>query len=118
METFEWLINVGAEGEVQQATLETQFGDGYSQATGVGINNQRQNWSVEVMGTYGGNHDITPIKEFLDRHQGFKSFLWAPPNGKQGRYRAKGRRESVISQNGVRRISWTMEQVFYPNAPA
>lgn len=115
METFNWLINVGAEADVQQETLESQFGDGYSQALGVGINNQKQVWNVEVTGTYGGNHDIADIRDFLDRHKGFRSFLWTPPGGKQGRYRAKNRREVVISQNGVRQISWAMEQVFYPN---
>lgn len=84
METFDFPVLVGASGEVRQAVLENRFGDGYVQRIGVGLNNQSQQWSVSVTGTFGRRNDIAPVRAFLDRHQGWRSFLWTPPAASRG----------------------------------
>lgn len=113
METFDFPILVGASGEVRQAVLENRFGDGYVQRIGVGLNNQSQQWSVSVTGTFGQRNDIAPVRAFLDRHQGWRSFLWTPPGGEQGLYIANGYRTRAQG-NGVFTLSWTFEQSFHP----
>ncbi|MGX5725680.1 phage tail protein [Metapseudomonas otitidis] len=113
METFDFPVLVGASGEVRQAVLENRFGDGYVQRIGVGLNNQSQQWSVSVTGTFGQRNDIAPVRAFLDRHQGWRSFLWTPPGGEQGLYIANGYRTRAQG-NGVFTLSWIFEQSFHP----
>ncbi|SOS34598.1 hypothetical protein CFBP6411_03241 [Pseudomonas syringae group genomosp. 3] len=49
-ETFDFDVQVGASGDVSQRTWENDFGDGYSQSGGVGINNRSEAWDVTVTG--------------------------------------------------------------------
>lgn len=78
METFDWCPRVNPVSSNKFRTLVAQFGDGYAQRAGDGINLKGESWPLEFVGT---GDTIGPIREFLDRHQGFKSFLWKPPMG-------------------------------------
>lgn len=77
METFAWAPeqqNVAE--EVQFRVLSAKFGDGYEQSAGDGLNARESTWSL----TFFGRQDrIDAIKDFLDGHAGWRSFLWAPP---------------------------------------
>jgi phage-related protein len=65
-------------------TLTAQFGDGYSQVAGDGINNVYDTWSLSFAGA---SADVAPVKSFLDALQGYLPFYWTPPLGVQGLYR-------------------------------
>jgi phage-related protein len=76
IETFTWCPRINPEQEVSFRTRHAQFGDGYAQVSGDGLNPRSQKWTLEFTGneTY-----ITAIKAFLDRHGGVKAFQWTPP---------------------------------------
>ena len=113
MDTFIWPVRLGSSGQIEQRVQTNEFGDGYMQVIGVGLNNQVESWEVSATGYFGDAPDITPVREFLDRHRGSKSFLWTPPAGKAARFRATSYR-LLPHGKGVYTLSWTFQQVFYP----
>lgn len=76
VETFNYLRQAGAAGTFTYKVLETEFGDGYTQAVADGLNNETQKWPLAFEG---GIDDIQPIIDFFRRHKGHKSFYWTPP---------------------------------------
>lgn len=80
METFNYKHQMGAVGDVTHRTLNARFGDGYAQRAGDGINTRIESWPLTFIGT---PEKMQEIKDFLDRHAGYKSFLWKPPAGVQ-----------------------------------
>ncbi|MEE4148372.1 phage tail protein [Pseudomonas viridiflava] len=112
-ETFGFDVQVGASGDVSQRTWSNDFGDGYSQSGGVGINNRSEEWDVTVTGRYGAGQKLQQVREFLDRHEGYKSFLWTPPGGVQGRYLSKGYKPNTLG-GGLHSISAHFKQTFKP----
>ena len=107
-ETFVWSPRVNPRGRTKLRTLTASFGDGYAQRAGDGINNKVQSWPLEFVGAASA---VSPIIEFLDRHGGFRSFLWTPPLGVAGRYRA-GEYETVALGAAMYSLSVTFEQTF------
>lgn len=93
LETFNWCARVNASGEIKFATRKAQFGDGYSQVAGDGINNRGQQWDLEFVGD---QKTITAISDFLDRHGGFKSFQWKNPYGLLNLYRCDSYKTSAL----------------------
>lgn len=109
-ETFTWSPRVNPRGQVTLRTLEAKFGDGYTQAAADGINNKIQSWLLEFV----GNETRTAqIVDFLDRHGGYRSFLWTPPLGRQGQYRAV-EYEPVALGGGMYSLTVTVQQYFGP----
>lgn len=78
METFTFCPRIDPVGQITQRSIVAQFGDGYAQRAADGINGKSENWPLEFVGS---EDYIRPIRDFLDRHQGYKSFLWTPPLG-------------------------------------
>ncbi len=62
-ETFDFDVQVGASGDVSQRTWENDFGDGYSQSGGVGINNRSEAWDVTVTGRYGPGQKLQQVRD-------------------------------------------------------
>ncbi|KPY70296.1 phage tail protein [Pseudomonas syringae] len=112
-ETFDFDVQVGASGDVSQRTWENDFGDGYSQSGGVGINNRTEAWDVTVTGRYGPGQKLQQVRDFLDRHEGYKSFIWTPPGGVQGFYKAKGYKPNTLG-GGLHSISANFKQTSKP----
>lgn len=83
MENFLYPARVDKTGQITDRNLVTQFGDGYAQRTGDGINTKQEKWPLSFVGR---EKKIKPIKDFLDRHASRKTFLWTPPLGEQGTY--------------------------------
>ncbi|RAU39253.1 phage tail protein [Pseudomonas sp. RIT411] len=110
VETFTWRPLSGAQGQIDHRTRTSQFGDGYAQVVGDGPNNRSQSWPLTFKGR---RETIIEIRDFLDRHAGYRSFLWTPPLGSIGFYRAK---EVSISPVGgaVYTLTATFEQAFHP----
>lgn len=109
-EVFSWCPRVDVVGTETDRVRTAQFGDGYSQAVGDGINTRVGTWPL----TFTGKRDyILPIKAFLDRHGGHKSFLWTPPLGEPSLFRAP---ERTVSPHGAENytLTVTFNQVFAP----
>ncbi|MFJ4589058.1 phage tail protein [Pseudomonas moraviensis] len=112
-ETFGYCTRIGASGDIIQRTWENDFGDGYTQAGGIGINTKTQSWEMSVTGRLEEGDDLKGVRDFLDRHEGYKSFLWTPPAGTQGRYRANGYKLNAAGA-GLFTLSATFKQVYTP----
>lgn len=84
IETFTWQTERGVQPTINYKTITAQFGDGYAQTSTDGINNKDESYAVKVH-AYGDK--AVEIKDFFDRHAGWKSFYWTPPLGKIGLYR-------------------------------
>lgn len=113
LETFNYCAQLGADGEVTQNTWENDFGDGYTQAGGIGINTKRQIWNMTYSGLLAPGSDLKGVWEFLDRHEGYKSFLWTPPGGVQGRYRCNGYKPRPLGA-GLYTLTFIFRQVYNP----
>ena len=112
-ETFSFDVRIGASGDIDQRNWENDFGDGYVQAGGTGINTKSESWDVSKVGYLTVGSELRKVRDFLDRHEGYKSFHWTPPGGVQGRYRAKGYKLSAQSV-GVFNLTVTFKQVYTP----
>ncbi len=58
-------------------TRRADFGDGYVQATGAGLNTKQTKWSLAWTSELNGN--VATIEAFLDERAGSKPFWWTPP---------------------------------------
>lgn len=107
MELFTWCPLINPTGDIKLRTLTAQFGDGLQQAAGDGINNKVQVWPLQFAGK---EAYITPIKNFLDAHKGYRSFLWTPPLSGQIVVRAS-QYSPVAMGVGLYTLSVTFNQV-------
>lgn len=109
-ERFTWRATGQPNGTVTFRRLTAQFGDGYRQVAGDGINSKVQSWPVTFAG---GKKEMDALVSFLDRHAGIRSFLWTPPLGEEGLYEAPAFSLSHVGGD-VYTVSGTFQQVFKP----
>ncbi|WP_312141150.1 phage tail protein [Stutzerimonas nitrititolerans] len=113
MEEFVWHVHLGTAGEVSQHAWENDFGDGYSQGGGIGINGRSESWAVSMAGQLEEGEELAAVRAFLDRHEGYKPFLWRSPSGVLGHWRAKG--YSLDPRGaGIFSLTATFKQHFWP----
>ncbi|HHA1715902.1 phage tail protein [Enterobacter kobei] len=110
VETFTWCPKVASQVDTSFRTRKVQFGDGYAQVAGDGINPVTQQWSVSFTGD---EAYIQAIKNFLNRHSGFKSFIWKPPLESSGLWRAESFQISTLG-NKKYTLSSTFTQAYHP----
>jgi phage-related protein len=110
VETFTWCERLGVTSSPEYRTRSSKFGNGYEQVVGDGPNNKVEVWPLTFVVREAVALDI---KEFLDRHAGFKSFFWTPPLGELSFYRASA---PSISPNGAGfyTLTTTFTQSFLP----
>ena len=76
LDTFTWCPEVGAEATYTQRNLRVQFGDGYEQVMGDGINIEKDSWPL----TFNVDKDVGElIRDFIRRHKERTPFYWTPP---------------------------------------
>lgn len=110
IDLFDFPVQANDTGSTEFVTRTAQFGDGYAQVSGEGINSSKQSWAI----TYSGNKDsVKKVKKFLDDTQGYKSFAWRNPLGELGLYRAS-KYEVLPYSSDVFRLTATFEQSFAP----
>lgn len=85
LETFNWSPRNGPTGDIKNRTRSAQYGDGYEQVTGDGINPETQSWPLTFVGM---NSEIKPILKFVRSHGETRAFKWVNPLGELGLYRA------------------------------
>jgi phage-related protein len=76
VDTFTWRPDKAAPAAMEQRTRSAQFGSGYMQEAGDGLNTETQSWAL----TFTGNKvRIKEILTFLRAQQGYKAFIWSTP---------------------------------------
>lgn len=110
LETFTWQVEIGASGDVTQRVRVQKFADGYSQAVEDGLNNKEQSWAISHTGS---EARIREIIAFFDRHKGSRAFLWTPPLGELGLYKANGYKPTPKGGT-ANTVTATFEQTFQP----
>jgi phage-related protein len=110
LETFTWSPRVNPTQTVTFRKRKAQFGDGYEQVSGDGLNPRSQQWELNFVGaqTY-----IEEIKGFLDRQGGTKAFQWKPPLEALGLYRCEEFKPAPMG-GGNYSLSATFIQAFKP----
>lgn len=109
-DTFSYTPVADPVGTSTYRLLKAQFGDGYMQTAADGINNIQRSWPLQFAG---GAADVTPVRDFLDSHAGWKTFYWTPPLGIQGLYRVVS--HTLQAQSGDNYIlTATFEQAYKP----
>ncbi|WP_038188352.1 phage tail protein, partial [Xenorhabdus bovienii] len=86
-----------------------QFGDGYKQTSGDGINSQRESWPLSFVGAL---FEIEPIIAFLREHQGWRSFKWRNPLSELGLYQAG--KFNIQASGAYFTLSVTFTRVYHP----
>lgn len=111
MEEFKWRTQIqdSPSGEFKHRIKEVEFGDGYKQVAGDGINPESQTWPFSYMGL---KDEVMHILKFIRQHT-IKSFIWTPPFGEKGLYRVKADSISMIPiSGGIMKLTATFEQAF------
>lgn len=81
-----WTIAPDFSSEVDEKprVLSSQFGDGYQQRAGDGINIRAQVWNLTFASRTSTERDA--ILAFLRARNGIESFDWTAPDGVVGKY--------------------------------
>ena len=108
MSTFTFSPTYGATENVAPKVKKAQFGDGYQQRTGDGINRTARLWSLTFEGT---KADIDAIDLFLETEDGITSFDYTPPCGPAGKFICSGWSSSINQFNNWS-LSANFQEVF------
>lgn len=107
---FSFPVQANDSGSTEYLIRTAQFGDGYAQSSGEGINSKKETWAI----TYSGRkEDVDKVRAFLDERAGYKSFAWKNPHGVLGLYKAS-KYESLPYATDVFRLTTNFEQAFAP----
>ncbi|MCW2484988.1 phage tail protein [Candidatus Symbiopectobacterium sp. NZEC127] len=111
IETFSWPTQIGNRPEIEYAETvrKVQFGDGYTQVSGEGLNSEKIRFPYSFRGKV---EVVIAIRDFLRRHRK-KAFIWTPPHGDMGLYLAVAdsiRFVSIGKTQGI--VLATFEQAF------
>lgn len=110
METFTFKPTLeSASGSVKPRTLSAQYGDGYKQIVGDGINNLPQEWSLEFVGS---DSELADVKAFLDARGGCEPFRWKPPFSSSARQWTAGDYTLTPQGGVVWKLAVTFTQFF------
>ena len=108
MSTFTHVPSVGVNLSAKFKVRKSEFGGGYQQRVGDGINTIARSWSVSF------SNDATTIdtiQAFLDNDKGIASFTWVPPVGVSGKFICEGYSRS-ISDYDSETLTATFNEVF------
>jgi len=108
MSTFTWSPAPGASQDKTPRVRTAQFGEGYQQRTGDGINPIARVWTLTFRRV---TSDIDAIDAFLSARNGQESFNWTPPTGSVGKFICKKWTETVPAMV-LQEINCTFEEVF------
>lgn len=75
-DTFTWRPDKSAPATMGQRTRSAQFGSGYTQEAGDGLNTETQSWALTFTGD---KSRIIQIRNFLRDQGGYKAFIWSTP---------------------------------------
>jgi phage-related protein len=103
--------DVGLSGSAKFRILESQFGDGYKQRAGDGINTLEKKYNLSWNNL--PNDDIDDIIEFLDGQKGYIAFNYTLPNATASqKFICKDYGETWIRSGDEKSCSAVFEVVF------
>lgn len=115
LETFTHLARVNPVGDHTFRVREVQFGDGYKQRVGDGLNSESQSWPLTFVGNW---QRINEIRNFFRRHAGYKAFKWTSPSFELGLYTCKTYQVTAMGKNSrgepMYQLAATFETAFHP----
>lgn len=82
MDTLNYKPSTATRGSMTPRVLRAQFGDGYAQEAGDGINAMLPTYELlydPISTTAGGQVTLAQIAAFFEAQAGYKKFLWTPP---------------------------------------
>ena len=113
IETFSWGIKASSQPSLgsKDTVRKAQFGDGYAQVSGSGLNDEMLTYEF----SYSGDpHTANQIHAFLRRHK-VKSFIFTPPFGDMALWRVEADSlKKVVKNVKVITVTATFEQAFAP----
>ena len=110
-DVFTWVPLVNPQGTVKLRTRKAQFGDGYRQKVGDGVNAKVQSWPFSFIGT---DAEMAALMAFLDAHNA-QTFVFTPPGyGATPLYWTCDGYTHVPHGGGVTTVSAVFEQDFTP----
>ncbi|KMJ44720.1 minor tail family protein [Xenorhabdus khoisanae] len=108
-EEFTYVPRVNPVADITQRVRAVQFGDGYTQRSGSGINSEHQSWTV----SFAGNKQyIDEIRQFLARHAGYRAFKWKNPLLDMGLYVCQGHKLTAMGMNSRSEQMYQLSAVF------
>lgn len=111
IDTFSWKTRKTAQGSESVSTYQAQFGDGYKQIAGNGLNSVSETWNLDWAG---GISDVKILRDFLHSHV-TSSFFWTNPWGEKKLYRVKSDSVAVSFLTGKKAtLSFIFEQAVAP----
>ncbi len=108
--TFTWSPQIKPTGDSTFRVRTAQFGDGYAQVSGDGINTETQSWDLSFTGN---TAYINAIVAFLRDKAGATSFIWTPPLGVPGLYRCAEFKPTPLGGDNYT-LTATFTQSFQP----
>lgn len=109
MSEFKWVPQRNTSANYKPKVNKAVFGDGYSQRSKNGINNNPQDWANLVFKM--DETELDKIETFLGLKGGVTSFTWTPPGKPEGKYLCSEWSRNYISK-GVTSINAKFKQVF------
>ncbi|PHM46495.1 phage tail protein [Xenorhabdus miraniensis] len=109
LEEFTYIPRVNPTGDITQKVRSVQFGDGYTQRSGDGINSEHQSWTLSFVGN---KQYIDGIRQFLARHGGYRTFKWKNPLLDTGLYVCRGHKITAMGMNGMNEQMYQLSAVF------
>ena len=113
IEHFGWRIKASSQPTLKSKdTVRTaQFGDGYKQVSGAGLNDETLSYEFSFSGD---PQTVRDIHTFLRRHKP-NSFSFTPPGGELTLWRVEADSlQRVTKSKTVETVSATFEQAFAP----
>lgn len=108
MSDFTWKPIFSPEMSNEPKVLSAQFGDGYEQRVGDGINTIKDIWNLTFRGT---RAEIADILDFLKNKKGVTAFTWTPSGESEVTVKCQKWNRVIVSPN-IATLSATFEQVF------
>jgi phage-related protein len=94
-------------------TLRADFGDGYSQVAGDGLNPFNETWQMSFSNR--PKADVAIIRAFLDGVSEITPFDWTPPDeATVKKWRLRGKYTIRDAERDARTITFTIERYFGP----
>jgi phage-related protein len=106
-------ISPGSSVETEFRVKLAEFGDGYIQRSGDGINSVRDTYTVSVENLR--KEEADPVVAFLKARRGWEAFLWTPPRETVPRkWICKDKVKRTHVGGTVDTLSYTLIEVFDP----
>ncbi|CFQ98129.1 phage tail protein [Yersinia enterocolitica] len=106
---FEYCPRINPVGDITTRTRELQLGDGYTQRSGDGLNEEDQSWPLSFVGEL---DYITQIRQFLREHKGYKAFQWRNPMGELGLYCCQKQQVKASGKNAAGKPMFELSATF------